>query len=197
MRYGISCLILALILVGAPAPRAQEADPEAVVGRLHEALLGVMHEGAALGFEGRFQRLAESLEAVFDFPLMTRLAVGGAWAEASAEQRLRLIAAFRAMSIATYARRFDSFSGQSFEILGRRVLDVGDEIVQTRLDPGSEEPVALDYRMHQGQAGWRVVDVFLTGTVSELAMRRAEFATVVRDKGIDGLIAALEAKALP
>ncbi|MGH6720399.1 MAG: ABC transporter substrate-binding protein [Alphaproteobacteria bacterium] len=200
MRYGFSRLILALVLVLAAPGGVRPADggPEAVVGRLHEALLGVMHEGAALDFQARYQRLAGALESVFDFPLMTRIAVGGAWAEASEEQRARLIAAFRAMSIATYARRFDSFAGERFDVLDRRELGAGDVIVATRLDPGSgETPVALDYRVYQGQAGWRIVDVFLTGTVSELAIRRAEFSAVVRDHGLDGLIAALEAKALP
>lgn len=199
--YGLSRRVAALALIAALAvhdARAENAEPAAVVGELHEALLGVMRAGSALGFEARAQRLAEALEAIYDFPTMTRLAVGGAWSGASEEQRLRLVAAFRAMSVATYARRFASYNGESFQTIDQQELGPGDVVVRTRLDPGSgEEPVALDYRLRQDEAGWRIIDVYLTGTVSELATRRAEFASVIRDQGLDGLATALEAKASP
>ena len=42
--------------------------------------------------------------------------------------------------------------------------------------------------------GWRIVDVIIDGGVSELTLRRSEFASVVRDKGVDGLMTALDAK---
>ncbi|MBM3584685.1 MAG: hypothetical protein FJX36_09755 [Alphaproteobacteria bacterium] len=75
------------------------------------------------------------------------------------------------------------------------MLDDGGVVIETWLHPGEgQEPVALDYRLRQGEDGWRVIDVYLTGTISELATRRAEFATVFRDQGLEGLIAVLEAK---
>jgi phospholipid transport system substrate-binding protein len=68
-------------------------------------------------------------------------------------------------------------------------------LVKTRIVRTEEAPVALDYRLRQGEGGeWRIVDVFLNGTVSELAMRRAEYSAVLKRDGYDGLIAALEEK---
>jgi phospholipid transport system substrate-binding protein len=202
MHYGFSrrrtitlATALAVATTFGRSVRAAEEGPDGVVERLHALLSETLREAATLGFSGRFQRLAEGLESIYDFPLMARLAVGDAWASADDEQRLRLIVAFRAMSVATYARRFDAWAGQNFDIVGQRMLDDGGVVIETMLHPGEgQEPVALDYRLRQGEDGWRVIDVYLTGTVSELATRRAEFATVVRDQGLDGLIAALEAK---
>jgi len=193
MDYAFRAIVVGLVLfVGA----AQAAAPRDVVERLYQELGEVVREAVALGYEGRFERLAPVLSEIYDFPTMTRLAAGSAWTEASEEQRQALIAAFRAMSIATYARRFDG-GGVRFEVLDDRELGPGDVVVRTRLVPGDGEFVELDYRLRESEDDWRIVDVYLTGTISELATRRSEFAAIARDQGIDGLIRALEAKAAP
>ena len=67
-------------------------------------------------------------------------------------------------------------------------------IVRTRLiDPGDED-VELNYRMHRTAEGWKIIDVYLDGTVSELALRRSEFSGIVKRESFDALIAALDAK---
>jgi phospholipid transport system substrate-binding protein len=54
--------------------------------------------------------------------------------------------------------------------------------------------VQLDYRLRSGPDGWRIIDVFMNGTVSELALRRSEYSAVLDRDGFDGLIAALDGK---
>ena len=66
-------------------------------------------------------------------------------------------------------------------------------IVRTVLHTANED-VHLDYRLRSTPAGWRVIDVYLSGTVSELALRRAEYTSVLEREGFDALLAALERK---
>ncbi|MEX2648676.1 MAG: ABC transporter substrate-binding protein [Alphaproteobacteria bacterium] len=195
MDYAFRAIVVGLALIAGVA-HAAPPGPRDVVERLYQTLGEVVREADTLGYEGRFQRLAPVLAEVYDFPMMTRLAAGPAWGEASEEQRLELITAFRAMSIATYARRFDG-GAVRYEVLDDREFGPGDVVVRTRLVPSDGESVALDYRLRESEVGWRIVDVYLTGTISELATRRSEFAAIARDQGIDGLIRALEAKAAP
>jgi phospholipid transport system substrate-binding protein len=49
--------------------------------------------------------------------------------------------------------------------------------------------------MRQNGGVWRIADVYLDGTISELATRRSEFAAILRSRGIDGLIEKLNTKA--
>jgi phospholipid transport system substrate-binding protein len=49
--------------------------------------------------------------------------------------------------------------------------------------------------MRQEGGGWLVSDIYLDGTISEIATRRSEFAAIVRSQGVDGLVAALNRKA--
>ncbi|MFC7541974.1 ABC transporter substrate-binding protein [Siccirubricoccus deserti] len=109
----------------------------------------------------------------------------------SPDQQQALATAFADWSIATYADRFDGYSGERFETLGESPLANGDRLVRTRLVRPNDAPVQLNYLLRQAGGGWRIVDIYLTGTISELASRRAEFTAILRDGGPAKLLAEL------
>jgi len=55
--------------------------------------------------------------------------------------------------------------------------------------------VQLNYLMREGEGGWQILDVFLKGTISELATRRSEFSTVLRRDGAPALVQLIENRA--
>jgi phospholipid transport system substrate-binding protein len=67
-------------------------------------------------------------------------------------------------------------------------------LVRTRLVQPADENVELNYRLRQTPTGWKIVDIYLSGTVSELALRRAEYGSVLERDGFDKLVADLETK---
>jgi len=116
-------------------------------------------------------------------------------ASLSAEDQRELVAAFSDFSVATYANQFDDFSGERFEVDPKAAPAPGnDVIVKTKLIQSNGEPVQLDYLLRQEQAEWRIIDVFLSGTISQLAARRSEFSGILREQGARGLIAVLRQK---
>jgi phospholipid transport system substrate-binding protein len=135
----------ALARAQAPAPPAAETAPgpaeapltspaEATVARLQAALLAAMQDASALGFEGRRAQLAPILSDVFDFRGMIRFAVSGAiWNTLPAAQQTKLTDAFAAMSIATYAERFNGFADERFTITNVEEAPRGARIVKTRI----------------------------------------------------------------
>jgi phospholipid transport system substrate-binding protein len=183
----------ALASRGTNSPAA--ALPAATLSSFYDTLLAVMKEGPKLGFLGRRQKLAPAIVQAFDLPLMTRLVVGLPWPTLSAEDQKQLVAAFSDFSIATYANQFDDFSGERFEVDPKATPAPGnDVIVKTRLIQSNGEPVQLDYLLRQEPAGWHIIDVFLSGTISQLAARRSEFSSILREQGARGLIAVLKEK---
>ena len=163
--------------------------------RSYDTLLAVMKEGSRLGFAGRRQKLGPAILQAFDLPLMTRLVVGLPWPSLSVEDQKELVAAFSDFSIATYANQFDDFSGERFEIDPKAAPAPGnDVIVKTKLIQSNGEPVQLDYLLRQEQAEWRIIDVFLSGTISQLAARRSEFSGILRQQGVRSLIAVVSQK---
>src|SRR5215475_1753309 len=191
-RERIAGALLAL-LVGAGAPLAYadnagpsgspSADaastPSATVERLHAALIDAMKEAKALGYEGRRQRLDPVIRAAFDLPLMTEIVMGPAWKSLSQDDRSALIAAFSDWTIANYASRFDGWDGDAF-VTGDQADGGRDTvIVRTKLTSQNDEPVALDYRLRKVDDGWRIIDIYADGAISELATRRSEFVSLL------------------
>jgi phospholipid transport system substrate-binding protein len=170
-------------------------SPVAIIQSFCDALLGTMKEGQRLGFAGRRDRLAPTIRQTFDFPLMTRLTVGPPWAGLTSDQQQQILEAFSAFSIATYANRFDDYSGERFVVDDTpSQLANGDVIVKSQLIQNDGETVELNYLMREDGKSWHVIDIYLSGTVSELAVRRSEFSSVLRRDGPSALVDLLQRK---
>src|SRR4029079_19400006 len=131
---------------------------------------------------------------VFDIPLMTRLAVGPEWAGLHETQRQQVSQAFVRYIAAVYAERFDSYSGERLQVIGEKA-SAGGTIITSRIIKSDGAPVDVNCLMRQNGGVWQIADVYLDGTISELATRRSEFAAILRTGGINGLIQALNTKA--
>jgi phospholipid transport system substrate-binding protein len=186
-------LIALLLVLASFAAHAQPADPVARVKTLYAALLETMKDAKRLGVEGRYKKLAPVLNATFDLPAMTRIAVGPGWTSFSPEQQAATTAAFTRMTIATYASRFDGYDGERFEVDPKPVERGADRIVNTKL-VSTAESVTLNYLLRASGADWKIVDVYLSGTISELASRRAEFTSILKSGGPDALASTLRAR---
>ena len=195
MTTMIKRFALALTLVLPIASAAfGNATPRGIAEQLDAALLNAMRNAQTLGYEGRYEALAPVLEESFDFPFMARVAVGRHWREMNPSERRKLVDTFSRLSIATFAARFDGYSGESFEVMGEQERPRGAILVLNRLNKSDGESVQLNYLMREAKGRWRIVDVFLDAKFSELAIKRSEYTAVVKRAGIAGLIAAMEEK---
>jgi phospholipid transport system substrate-binding protein len=186
-------LVLLVASAGADGP-PPETDASAAVEMLHGSLIEVMKEAEQLGYSGRYARLEPVMRELFDLPFMAEKAVGRYWNEATPEDRTRLVDAFSRYTIASFAGRFDAYSGQHFETLGREPSARDTLMVRTRLVDPARESVQLDYRLHANGGRWRIVDIYMNGAISELALRRSEYASLIKREGFAALLAALDAR---
>ena len=176
---------------------ASRAEVPAVVTikSFYDTLLSVMQQAKTLGYKGRYEKLDPAIRKAFNLPLMTRLSVGPEWEKLSPEEQKSLVAAFSDLSVSTYAARFDGYSGEHFDVDPNPATTTSGVIVNTKLVQSSGDPVQLNYLMRDGDAGWQILDVFLKGTVSELATRRSEFSSVLRRDGAQALVRLIQSRA--
>jgi phospholipid transport system substrate-binding protein len=182
------------LLAGRSAFAAASAGAApAMIERFYGVLLAVMKEAKRLTFDERYNRLAPAITQTFDLPLMTRIAVGPGWTQLAADQQQRLDAAFSRYTISVYANRFDDYGGEHFEVTPTAAANPNGVIVDSRLVKANGDTVALNYLLRQaGDGSWKVIDIYLSGTVSELAARRSEFVAVLQRAGADGLVQMIE-----
>ena len=164
------------------------------VQALYDALLSTMKNGRTLGQSGRFTQLEPVIRRTFDIPAMARLSVGPSWASLTEAQRQQVTESFGRYISAIYADRFDSYAGQKLQVTGEQPSAAG-VMVRSEIVKANGEPVKVDYMMRRNGEGWLISDVYLDGAISEVATRRSEFAAILKNDGVDGLIAALNRKA--
>ena len=182
-----------LAMLSYPVHASPATGGDTVQG-LYDALLGTMKNGRTLGQSGRFTQLEPVIRRSFDIPTMARLSVGPSWANLSEAQRQEIIDSFGRYIAAIYADRFDSYAGQKLQVTGEQP-NPGGVMVKSQIVKANGEPVKVDYVMRRNGEGWLISDIYLDGAISEVATRRSEFAAILKNDGIDGLIAALNRKA--
>ncbi|MEE3326635.1 MAG: ABC transporter substrate-binding protein [Myxococcota bacterium] len=176
------------------AEESPSATPQWAIDRLNQALLDIMRRADELGYRGRYETVAPVVRETFDTTFMASKSIGPAWRKLGPDERERWVSTFEAYTISNLADRFDGFSGETLEIVGDRPASNATLVVETRLDRPGDDSVGLDYRMREAGEAWKVIDVYSDGKVSEIALRRSEYASVLRSGGIEGLIAAVSGK---
>ena len=181
----------------APAAIAQDTatvSPQQAIEKFHSGLLEIMKHAKELGFQGRTDKLAPLMQKTFDLDFMASKTVGRYWRKLSDEDKLRWARIFARFTTANYAGRFTGYTGEKFITVGIEDGKRGTRVVLTKIVVPDDEDVDLNYRMIERNGTWKVVDVFLNGTVSELALRRSEYSSALKRDGFEQLVASVETK---
>ena len=179
--------LMALVLCGPIPSRAQQFSPAARhIDSYYQQLMPTLKAAGSLSVRERDRRFWPVISSAFDLTTMTRLAVGPAWSSFSSAQQVAVRDAFAHFIVADYASQVSDYSGESFVVEpdASAVSRGGGEIVRTKLVQSGGRTVTINYLVRGG----RVIDVYLNGTVSDLALRRDEFASIIASGGADALI---------
>lgn len=181
---------MAGLLLVCVVAHAQSPDPEtpvAVVRQLQEALLESMTAGERLDFEQRAERLRPIIERGHHFDAIARFMLGRHARALDDQQFTDIVEALRQLSVAEYATRFNRYNGEKLEILESSELGADRVMVLTRLTKADGDPVHLEYVLQKHDDQWGVVNIVADG-VSDLALKRAEYSTVLRNEGYTALL---------
>jgi len=198
----LACIAAALLaglpaaaeaVADAPIDDTEAAAARAPVIQLEDTLLSVMKRADDLGFEGRLREITPVVKATFDLPFMAKTSIGRVWKELSPDVRTRWVESFTRYTTTKLADQFDAFSGQEFVLRGERPASRGTLIVMSRVERPGKEPVRLDFRVRKASDGWLIIDIYGKGKVSEVALRRSEYAAILEKTGIEGLIESVDA----
>ncbi|MDG2049236.1 MAG: ABC transporter substrate-binding protein [Myxococcota bacterium] len=185
----------------APAPDPEPSFPShvsvpvGIVKRLQASMIEVIKESPQLSYPERFAAIEKIVQFSFDIPAMARATYGSGYGSLTSEQKRLWLKTYEKFHISSLASSMGKYQGQQYRTLG--FLEPGPNlvIVQSKLDfPGRTADLFIDYRVFRTPEGWRIVDVYSPPTVSEVAMRRAEYQTVLARRGFDGLIAEMQSR---
>jgi len=186
---GMAVVLAMVVLSSLPLSAQTPGAAAAHIQNYYQQLMPTIQQAGRLSVAERDKRFAPAITAAFDLATMTRLAVGPAWKSFTPAQQTAAQEAFTRFIVADYASQIKDYSGESFVVDPQTSPEArgGGEIVKTRILQPSGRIVNINYLVRGG----RVIDVYLNGTISDLATRRDEFASIIASGGAEGLIARL------
>ena len=176
---------------------AQEPAPDVLVKTITQDVISVIRQDKDIQ-SGNTRKIADLVETKilphFDFARMTQLAMAVNWRRASPDQQKLLVQEFKTLLVRTYSTALSSYRDQVIEFRPLRARPEDTDItVRSEVKQKGAQPITIDYDMEKASAGWKVFDVKVGG-VSLITTYKDDFASQVRDAGIDGLIKLLTAK---
>ncbi len=181
------------LTLAAGSASAQGPAPSAPITTLDAALVTALKTGSQ-PFPARYAALAPAVDQAFNLPQVLQTVVGLRWASIPADQQKTLLATFRAYTISNYASNFTNGATTQIKLLPETRTIGADRVVETEIVPVTGDSTRLDYVMRQGTGGWQAVDVLEQGTISQVAVQRSDFRSLLSAGGAQKLTASLQAK---
>lgn len=144
---------------------------------------------------GLYKVVGETLLPNFDTAYAAQLVLGPHWRNASADQRKRFVDAFYNSLLYTYGDAMVDFTANRLKVLPTKVSGADARAtVRTEITRSNGTKVAVNYSMRKVDGVWKAWDVVIDG-ISYVKSYREDYGAEVQQKGLDAVIARLEAKA--
>ena len=189
-----ACAAASVVLcASAHAVTPAETNAKAFVQTVSDQVIAALKDNS-----GRFEKRRDAFKNIFaqsaDVPRMAQVAAGDAWRTADAAVQADYTATFRDYMAGSYARRFESYAGQSVTI--GRLTDLGRKgiLVETKIVREGAPATAIDWQLRAEADGtFKVLDV-VAEQISMLMTHRTEFAALRGDGDLRALTAALKSR---
>lgn len=163
------------------------------VDMLNSALIDVMRNASRLRYQGRYKTLEPVVKEVFQFDAVSRIALGSHWRKLDQTQKLAFVEKLTDLSIATYAAQFKGYAGEKFRYESADALRADWMVLRYAMVVPNEKPIQFEYVVNQFGGKWRIVNIIVDG-VSDLALKKAQYTSVIDREGFDRLLAKLTQK---
>ncbi|MFO0754592.1 MAG: ABC transporter substrate-binding protein [Thermodesulfovibrionales bacterium] len=164
-----------------------------VVRKFNAVLLEAMKRADELGYTGRYRLLEPVIKDSFALPYMANASIGRYGKTLDEKQKDAFLALYTEWTTASYAGRFDGYSGERFEVEPETVSPQGTAVVVSRMVQENGDVIAFHYQLRAIEGKWRIVDIQISG-VSQLALTRSQFVNTIKNDGFDALTSQLKNK---
>jgi phospholipid transport system substrate-binding protein len=180
---------------------AEETPIDVLKGMSDRVIAIVEQDPDILNDKVRLRTIANAIIVPnVDFVVFSKWVLGKHWRKATPEQRKVFITEFRETLINSYLSSItrDDYQNQTIRYESLRGSQNPDKVV---VDATIEQPsgplIHVQFRMYRNnEQRWLVYDVVVEG-VSLVTTHRSNFSSIIREKGLDGLIAMLEERNVP
>jgi phospholipid transport system substrate-binding protein len=187
--------LTAALLLGLTATVAAALTPtETVKSRVDEALQSLSPKAnpGADAAERRRADIRRAADTLFDFPDMSKRALGRHWTDRTAAEREEFTRLFTDLIARTYIGKIDRYAGESIAYVGERV-DGDEASVRSQVVTAKGSQIPVEYRLHRANNVWSAYDVLIEN-VSLVGTYRSQFDRIIKAESFANLLRRLREK---
>ena len=163
-------------------------DATQTISKLHQGLKKISGQNA-----GIYNITKKLITETYDTEKMLKMIIGDSWNNSSNEIKKEIINVFEEYIAKNYIKRFSKIKNLQFGSLEEKKIGTY-KTVKSNLILSNDEKVSISYLLSLKRQEWKIFDVLLAGSVSEIATKKSEFKSFIADGNINPLIDALKKK---
>ena len=168
----------------------EEVKPLDSLDKLHYSLEKITKNNLN---DSSFKKLLNVTREIYDIEKMSKMIIGSKWSKITSKDKDKFINVFGEFIATNYIRRFSKL--KELDFIHKETKVIGNNFILVKFDlKVDEDLVYLDYLMYRNKNRWKVFDILLDGSISEIATKKSDFKKIIEEKGFEGLISDLKLK---
>ena len=154
------------------------------VNALHESLIKISNKKIK---SKNLALMDDVVKNSYDLEKMGKMIIGVNWKQLETKMQNEFINVFKRFISVNYLRRFNKINDLDFEHQSVRVIEDKFRLAGVILIADNER-IKIDYLLGIRNDQWKIFDVLLDGSVSEIATKKSDFKKIINEEGVSGLI---------
>ena len=154
------------------------------INELHESLMKISDKTIN---SDNLAMIDDVVKNSYDLEKMGKIIIGIDWKQMDTKSKKEFINVFKRFISVNYFRRFNKINELDFE--HQTVKDIEDKFKLARVIlTADNEKFKIDYLLGFKNEKWKIFDVLLDGSISEVATKKSDFKKIIEEKGVGGLV---------
>ena len=177
------CLIIIIFIVFQSETKS-ESKVLAGVNELHESLIKISDKTIK---SNNLAIIDDVVKNSYDLEKMGKIIIGIDWKQMDTKTQKEFINVFKRFISVNYFRRFNKINELNFE--NQTVTDIENKFKLARVIlTADNEKFKIDYLLGFKNEKWKIFDVLLDGSISEVATKKSDFKKIIKEEGVTGLV---------
>ena len=177
------CLIISIFILFHSVTKS-ESNVLASINKLHESLTKISDKTIN---SDNLEMIDDVVKNSYDLEKMGKIIIGVDWKQMNKKTQKEFVNVFKRFISVNYFRRFNKINELDFE--HQTVTDIEDKFKLARVIlTADNEKFKIDYLLGFKNEKWKIFDVLLDGSISEVATKKSDFKKIIKEEGVSGLV---------
>ena len=177
------CLIISIFILFHSVTKS-ESNVLASINKLHESLTKISDKTIN---SDNLEMIDDVVKNSYDLEKMGKIIIGVDWKQIDTKTQKEFVNVFKRFISVNYFRRFNKINELNFE--NQTVKLVGDKFKLARVIlTADNEKLKIDYLLSFKNEKWKIFDVLIDGSISEVATKKSDFKKIIKEEGVSGLV---------